>query len=73
MKYVQCSLYVSDLGPSIFSRVRVRVRVHWRLTSTSTSTLVMDEYEYEYILHEYIPMSILSNDDVYNHTSDHTY
>ena len=28
------------------------------------------EYEYEY---EYIPMSILSNDDVYNHTSDHTY
>ena len=37
------------------------------------------EYEYEYILHEYeyeyeyIPMSILSNDDVYNHTSDHTY
>ena len=40
----------------------------------STSTLVMDEYEYEYILHEYeykyeyIPMNILSNDDVYNHT-----
>ena len=37
------------------------------------------EYEYEYILHEYeyeyeyIPMNILSNDDVYNHTSDHTY
>ena len=53
-----------DLGPSTFSRARVRV--HWRLTSTST--LVMDEYEYEYI-----PMNILSNVDVYNHTSDHTY